>query len=133
VILLDTQSLVWLDQGSSRIGPHSRALVDAALQNDMLAVSAISFWEIALLHQAGQLTLPLNPVFWHSSLLANGLREIPLTGELGMLAVSLDNIHRDPADRFIIATALHHNATLITSERKILDWPGQLNRQDLRL
>lgn len=132
MILLDTQSLVWLDQDSAHIGPRSRALMDAALQKDALAASAISFWEVALLQKAGRLQMSLSPVFWRSALLANGLREIPLTGELGTLAVALEDLHRDPADRFIIATALHHNATLVTSDRKILDWPGRLNRQDVR-
>ena len=42
-------------------------------------------------------------------------------------------MHRDPADRFIIATSLQHQATMITADENVLAWPSELLRQDARL
>ena len=47
-----------------------------------------------------------------------------------MQASDLDDLHGDPADRIIIATALAENAVLLTTDGGLLDWPGQVRRQD---
>lgn len=59
--------------------------------------------------------------------LADGLVEIPLTGEMAVRAAKLPNLHPDPADRFIVAAALDGHR-LLTADRLILDWPGDLER-----
>ena len=40
---------------------------------------------------------------------------------------SLQDIHGDPADRLIVATALEGHR-LVTADRGILAWPGRLSR-----
>ena len=70
---------------------------------------------------------------WRQDLLNLGLREIPVSGEIGIAAVQLDQLHGDPADRIIVATALLREATLMTADRKLLEWSGQLERYDARL
>jgi len=59
-----------------------------------------------------------------------GLLEIPIDGRIAFAACSLDGLHRDPADRFITATALRRSATLVTADTRLLDWRGSLPRQD---
>ena len=59
---------------------------------------------------------------WRTELLQNGLREIPLQGSAALRAGQLQAFHGDPADRMIVATALENSATLITADRKTLDW-----------
>lgn len=66
-------------------------------------------------------------------LVASGLLEIPLTGDVAIAATRLDRFHPDPADRFIVATALAAAATLMTADSRILEWPRGLKRQDARL
>ena len=58
-------------------------------------------------------------------MLASGLVEIPLTATHAMRAAALPNLHRDPIDRFIVATALDGHS-LITADRQILRWQGPL-------
>jgi PIN domain nuclease of toxin-antitoxin system len=53
-----------------------------------------------------------------------------MTGAIAITAAELPDLHGDPADRFIIATALAHNATLITADRQLLAWSAALARQD---
>jgi len=77
----------------------------------------------------GRMRLDEAPRDWRRVLLAIGLQEVPIAGEIAMLAPELD-LHRDPADRFIVATTLALGATLVTADRHLLAWPSPLPRLD---
>lgn len=133
VIVLDTHTLLWMDRDDPALGPVARRLIEDAWRAGQVAVSAISFWETAMLAQRGRIVLPLPATEWRSELLQAGVREIALDGRIGMLATQLENMHRDPADRFIVAASLQHQATLITADQSVLAWESELVRQDARL
>ena len=128
MILLDTHALVWLSEGLPALGKQARKIADQALAEDTLAVSAISFWEIALLHQKERITLTQSVSAWRKQLLEFGLHEVPVDGEIGIVATTLHNFHADPADRFITATALILGASLLTADKRILQWTGKVKR-----
>lgn len=65
-----------------------------------------------------------------AEMLAAGLRELPLTGDIAILAAQLENLHSDPADRIIAATAITHDAVLITADANLLQWRNRLKRQN---
>ncbi len=132
MILLDTHALIWLTEGRPELGDRTRHLADEALAHDALGISAITFWEIAMLHQRGRIQLVQPIDVWRRLLVDQGLREWPLTGEVGIAAATLSDFHPDPADRFITATALLHGATLVTADDRILTWSGTLQRHDAR-
>ena len=132
MIVLDTHALVWLDQDLPDLGPRCRSLADSALADDALTVSAISFWEVAMLAARKRLALELTVVEWRRDLLAAGLRELPVDGRVAIRAASLTGLHRDPADRFIAATAEVHEASLATADRRLLDWRSAVPRIDAR-
>ena len=133
VIVLDTHVLIWLDQDDLALGPVARQHLTSALQAKTLTASAISFWEVAMLVAKGRITIEVPLATWRTDLLTLGLMEIPVDGEIGITAVQLEHLHGDPADRLIMATALSREALLITADRKLLEWPGQLERHDARL
>lgn len=130
MILLDTHALIWLDVDDAALGKASRRLIKQAWQIGHLSVSAISFWECAMLHARHHITLPLSPSAWRGDLLATGLTEWPLDGETAILANELEALHKDPADRFIAATAIVHRATLVTADQRLLEWKHPLQRQN---
>lgn len=130
MIILDTHTLVWMDEGNTRLGQKSRKLIDKGLRNEEVAVSSISFWEIAMLIQKKRLSLSKPVSQWMQDLLQQGLNEIAVTGGIGIIASELANFHGDPADRMIMATAIAHSATLITADKNILKWKGQIQRHD---
>jgi len=114
-------------------------MIQKARDDGELAVSAISFWEISLLAAKGRLELSQPPAELRAELLntsvskrvfRNECFEIPLTGEIAIEAVSLETLHGDPADRFIVATAVIHGATLVTADRALLRWKSRLARQN---
>ena len=133
MIILDTHVLIWLVEGRDELGQSARRIVDKGAKADQLSVSAISFWEIAMLRHRGRLRVaqPLNT--WRLQVLQLGVLEIPVNGEIGIAAAAIPDFHPDPADRIITATAILHRATLVTADDRILSWPGSLPRQDARI
>lgn len=130
-MLLDTHVLVWLDEGSDKLGKHARRAIEQAFEADGLAVCAISFWELAMLQQRGRIALP--PIrTWRGELLDMGLREIAVDGEIGLAAAELQGFHPDPADRLIVAAAMAHDAALASADTRILEWQAGLARVDAR-
>ena len=101
------------------------------MRGDDVAVSAITFWEIAMLGNKGRLRFPENVGLWRRELLGQGLVEIPVDGEIGIHANALPSFHADPADRIIVATA-QGGHRLVTADDRILRWSGDLNRLDAR-
>ena len=132
LIVADTQALLWLDTGSEKLGGAARSLLDQALDEGELVVSAITYCEVAWLLRHRRITLHLPVRTWRESLEAKGLAEVPVGGLVAISAVELDWEHGDPADRIIVATAVLMDAMLVTSDSRILRWAGPLARVDAR-
>ena len=111
-------------QGSDRIGPRSRALIAKAAEDDAAFVAAISAWEIAMLVAKGRLALDRDVGQWlDAELCLPGLRLAALDPVVAVDSTRLPgDIHGDPADRLIVATARHHAAVLITEDRLMLHY-----------
>ncbi len=127
--IADTHALVWLWTGDNHLGPNARQTVDGAMRDRDLAVSAMTFWEVAMLRAKDRLAFPENVPAWRRELLGQGLIEIPVDGEIGIRANELPDFHADPADRIIVATAMNGHQ-LVTADRRILDWSGGLRCVD---
>jgi PIN domain nuclease of toxin-antitoxin system len=130
--LLDTNALLWLSFEPEELGRRALAIIEKAREEGTLSVSAVSFWEAALLRDKGKLHLEVPPMTWRRGVLDLGISEIPLDGALGVRAVQLAGLPPDPADRFIVATAEREKAILITGDRRILEWRSELERQYAR-
>ena len=94
---------------------------------------AIAFWEVGLLQARRRLKLPMSIREWRDAVLAAGVIELPLDGATAVRALDLAGLHEDPADRFIVATALLHNAALMTADGRLLDWRHAMERHDARV
>jgi PIN domain nuclease of toxin-antitoxin system len=121
MILLDTCTVLWLAQGA----PLPTA-VEAVLSSDNpVFVSAISAWEIGVKAARGRLTLPLPAARWWTEVLdAHTLAEVPVDGAIALRSAELPPLHADPADRILVATALHLRARLLTPDPLIAAYPG---------
>ena len=127
MILPDTHSLIWFLESSPRLGATAQRRIRESAERGQTAFSAISVWEVALLLAKGCLILNVDAMQWRQNLLDAGFVEIPVDGAIAARAVALPDFHDDPADRIIVATA-REGHQLITDDRQILDWPGQLDR-----
>ena len=133
MILLDTQVLIWLVLGSARLGRQARADLDSALAESGIWVSAITFWEIAMLEQKKRIRMGMDLPTWRQELLNSGLNEHPVDGATGILATQLSGMNNDPADRMIAAAALQTGTILMTADADLLNWKASLTRQDARI
>lgn len=127
MILLDTHVLLWGLKDGHRIGPRTRRLLDDSLAEGKLAVSAVTFTEVARLHRKGVINLGTAPDLWHERQLATGLHELPVTGKIAIRGVSLmdSGFHGDPDDQTIVATAILGRHDLVTAVRAIQEWCRQ--------
>lgn len=121
--LLDTHILIWWLQGSDRLSAGQQQAIDAANENAPLLVSDISLWEIATLHSLGRLRFDLPLRDWLDAAVAPPLvRRVDISPPVAAEVASLpDSFHRDPADRILVATARVWNASLVTSDQKLVD------------
>ena len=131
MIIADTHSLLWYWTASGPLGPDARQAMDEAFRDDQLAVSAMTFWEVAMLRSKSRLDFPEDVGLWRRELLSQALIEIPVDGEIAARAGLLADIHGDPGDRIIMATALGGHR-LVTADERILGWSGNLDRLDAR-
>ncbi len=127
MLLLDTGVLLWMIRGDRRFGGRARRAVDEAIVAGNAAVSAISFWEAAMLVRKGRMQFDLAAEALRGYLLFHGLNEIPVHGDIALRAGLITDLHGDPADRIIVATALEGHC-LVTADQLLLDWPGQIQR-----
>jgi PIN domain nuclease of toxin-antitoxin system len=133
MLLLDTHVLVWLDEGSPRLGKNALTIINESLAIGQLGVATISFWEIAMLVDKQRLIMKTALDVWRSDLLQAGLLELPLLGATAVRAGQFRLFHGDPADRIIVATAIESSATLLTADEKILSWGLLQQKIDARL
>lgn len=129
--LLDTHVIVWVQTGDRRLGWMARAQFETALREGEAAVSAISFWEVGMRIQKGRLTIGRPLDAWRRDLLEAGIVEIPVNGVISTRAGLLTEMHGDPADRIIVATAMEGHR-LVTADERILRWDGDLDRLNAR-
>jgi PIN domain nuclease of toxin-antitoxin system len=118
-LLLDTHIWLWSMAEPSRIIRRvSKELEDA--ENEIW-LSPVSIWELLVLARKRRIELDTEPVTWIRTALAEvSFKEAALTHEVAVQSVSVDLPHADPADRFIAATALVYDLTLVTGDERLL-------------
>jgi PIN domain nuclease of toxin-antitoxin system len=116
-LLLDTHVWVWRLLAPERVSPEAGRAISANLGS--LHLSPISTWETLLLARKGRLTLLPSPLEWVREALRRSTPSMaPLTHAIAIRSEQLDGFaSQDPADRFLVATALEHGFTLVTSDR----------------
>ena len=122
-MLLDTCVLLWLESDPSVISSNAKGAMSQAPEG--LFASAISAFEIGQKAAAGKLRLPLTVDEWFAAVLRrHGLRELAVSAVIAARATLLPQIHCDPFDRLLVATAIEHRLALVTPDTSIAKYPG---------
>jgi PIN domain nuclease of toxin-antitoxin system len=117
--VLDTHVLVWLAGSPERLSARARSVIAA---DSELAISMASVQEIAYLVVRGRLTMDRPVGAWiRDALAVHEVRALPSTVAASLRAGSLDpdEFHGDPVDRLIYATAIEHDAQLVTADERL--------------
>ena len=116
-LLLDTHIWLWSFIEPNRLGTSVRQELQDP--NNELWLSPISTWEALTLHDKKRVYLADDVREWIARNTAP-FREAPLTHEITLEAQFLRLIQRDPADRFLAATAKVLDLTLVTADASLL-------------
>lgn len=123
-LVLDTHVWIWLVEGNPRLPLEIRSRIEESAIEGWVYISAISPWEIGLLVAKKKLNLGSDVQTWVDRALGlQGVRLAPLSPKVAVDSTRLPfEIHPDPADRILVATARHLGATLVTADRMLLQY-----------
>ncbi|MGA2218352.1 MAG: type II toxin-antitoxin system VapC family toxin [Terracidiphilus sp.] len=127
LLLVDTHTLIWMVEEFPRLGAQAAKALNKAGWENRIVVSAITPWEIGLLVSKGRLKLGADLMDWiRDALVKPGVRLAPLEPEIAVASTRLPwEMHADPADRILLATARHLGATLVTADGALLELARQ--------
>lgn len=123
-LLLDTHLLLWAAARDRMMSPAADALVQDP--DNVLHFSAVSIWEVAIKRGLERPDFQTDPNVLRAGLLANGYREVPVTGAHCGPLLALPRIHRDPFDRMLVAQSQVEGFVLVTADRQIAAYPGAI-------
>lgn len=114
-LLLDTNVAVWLLLGdrASVSGDAETALMD---ERNVISLSAVSVWEIAIKRSLGKLRIDPG---WAKALTRLDLDPMPITSEHAERVEHLPWHHRDPFDRLLVAQATLEDHALVSADPRL--------------
>ena len=119
--LLDTHTWIWLMTGNDKLPMDIVNKIQDAIPSSRIFVSIISVWEVSLLEAKGRLQFDLNCLDWIERALSQpGISQADISPKILVESSRLPgDIHGDPFDRALIATARTLGLTLVTKDKQI--------------
>ena len=115
--LLDTHAAMWFFNGDAKLSKTAEQII-RDLSNPVY-ISIASAWEIAIKTGLGKLDFDGKVAGFIRLAQTNHIAILPIkTAHLTALE-TLPQIHRDPFDRLLMATALAERMTLVTRDENI--------------
>ncbi len=122
-LLLDTHIWLWSLLDPEQLTPRVRSALQSP-ENE-LWLSPISIWEALMLVERGRLSVESDASKWVEDMVrALPRREAPLTHQVAVESRRVSLSHQDPADRFLAATAVVYELTLVTADERLLQSPS---------
>ncbi len=122
-VLLDTHIWLWSLLEPARLSPKVAAAL--ASPDTERWLSPLSVWETLLLIERQRLEVDRPGEAWVREALERApITEAPITREVAIVSRGLKSRHRDPVDRFLVATAIVFDLTLVTADATVLGMKG---------
>ena len=120
-ILLDTHILLWFLTGDEKLLTKERQVIEDKVNT--VWVSIASLWEIAIKYDLGKLQLKYGVIGLLNQVEKNGIKILPIEPAHILKLSGLQQIHRDPFDRIIIAQSLQEDLVIISHDEFIAQYP----------
>jgi PIN domain nuclease of toxin-antitoxin system len=116
-LLLDTHVALWAVSDDPRLSPKARELI--AAQRNLIWVSAVSIWEIAIKHSLGRGDMPISGLEALKYFRQSGYRMLPVSPEHAAAIEVLPAHHQDPFDRLLVAQSMTEPLRLLTHDATV--------------
>jgi len=118
-LLLDTHIWRWSLSSPEKLGRRLRAAI--LRRGTQLWLSPVSVWELLVLAERKRIRLSPDPREWIATALGHTpASEAPLTYQVAIRSREVLPTHDDPADRFLVATALVYDLVLATADEDLI-------------
>lgn len=123
--LLDTHIWLWWNARSEALSHKVRSLLSTIDEKQELLLSAASAWELCRQIEDGRIGLSMPAEDWiEAALEMPGLRLVPILPRVAARSIALPgDFDGDAFDRIIVTTAREENATVITSDLIMRNYP----------
>lgn len=122
-LLLDTHIWIWNDTAPEKL--TSEINRELANPENQLWLSPVSIWEVTALLEKRRINLKQDFRSWADESVRDlQLQEAAITWEVAHELRYTLLSHRDPADRFLVATAKVYDLTLVTADERLMSVPG---------
>ena len=115
-LLLDTHIFLWAVEDHPNLSAAAREAIVAG--DNVVFVSAVTAWEIAIKRGLGKLDVPRGNYI--EELKLHRFTPLDIKTEHALAVESLPPHHKDPFDRLLIAQAQIEQLTLITRDPKMM-------------
>ena len=122
--LVDTNLLLMAAFEPARLSLRALQILESG--DSIRCFSAASIWEVAIKRALGRMDFVVDPRVLRRGLLENGYSEIGVNGYHACQVDTLPPVHKDPFDRLLIAQAQVEGLTLLTSDRRLSEYPGAI-------
>jgi PIN domain nuclease of toxin-antitoxin system len=123
-LVLDTHVWIWLMNGDVKLSARFRKDIEKSKEKENIFLSAISLWEFGMLAEKKRIEVEMDPLDWiEQALFLSSIHIAPISPSIACQSCRLlENLHADPADRLIVATAREYNAVLVSCDTKLLEY-----------
>lgn len=119
-LLLDTHLLLWAAGQPEKLSAPARELLQEPA--NQLVFSSASIWEITIKNRLGRSDFSVDPRRLWRMLLANGYRELTVSGEHTIAVDDLPLLHKDPFDRILVAQVTVESMLLVTADHVLAEY-----------
>ena len=123
-LLLDTHVWIWCMVGASMLKKTFHITFEKALKSQGILISPMTIWEVGMLVEKKRIQIEMDVLDWiEQALDTPGINLTPITPRIAIYSTRLvGEIHGDPVDRLLVATAFEKNAVLVTCDHNILQY-----------
>ena len=115
--LLDTHIFLWWMSDAEQLSQEVFDIISDG--SNQIYISSATIWEIAIKEALGKLEVDAD---LDHAIEENGFRELKVSAICANATKKLEQIHRDPFDRMLIAQAIEGDMTLITVDGYIIQY-----------
>ncbi len=121
-LLIDTHVFLWWIGDDPRLSEKAGRIISEA--DNQLYLSAASGWEIAIKAKLGKLQVDGDvTAFIIEHMRLNSIEQLPVSIAHSLHVSTLEDLHRDPFDRMLVAQARLERMPILTGDQYIAAYP----------